>query len=138
MVGRLVEFCDRHRIKVDQYLDDRQWPKLREALPALRRKLAAQDTKGVKALLADVKRLPIREAVRAKYRRSRPRLGRGITLKTKGGQFVMVAVLNNGWDEEDFTSRLGHALDLDAATNGLAHEAAGVLASALMEILRDK
>lgn len=134
-VGKLVEFCDRHHIKIDQYLDGKQWPKLREALPTLRRKMKAQDPKGVRAILREIKKLPTRDAVRAKYRRTRPKLGRGITVQLASGQLVVVAVLNDGWGEEEFAGRVGHVLDLDIARNGLAAEGANILLAALQALL---
>ena len=66
MVGQLVEFCDKYRINIDKYLDEKQWPKLREAIPALRRAVTKGDVPKVRSILKDVRQLKTRAAVRRK------------------------------------------------------------------------
>ena len=59
---------------------------------------------------------------------------RGITIQTAGGQMVLVAVLENGWGEDELTAKLGRALDLNGWRNGLESQLVAILAEAIQAV----
>ena len=113
---------------------DRTWAKLREALPALRRARIQGDAPTVRAILDDVKRIKTREAARRKYRRSRVKLGQGMTIQTAEGQIILVVVLDNPLAEDRLADRLGHAIELNGHKNGFKRQAVGILAAAIQAL----
>lgn len=132
----LVPFCDEHKIKIDEFLTANQWYKLREAIPALKRKIESGRVREVKAILRDVKRLSTRDAVRAKYRRSRPKMGNAAAIHCDEG-LVLVAVLREDVDEDEMLARVSTALNLDTARNGMRKRLARILANALQVVINE-
>jgi hypothetical protein len=103
----LVPFCDSQEINIDAVLTSERWPKLREAIPALRSAVRDKDPSVVRQILADVKKATTREAVRQKYRRHRDKHGHATTVSLSDGRFLLVAVL----DDEDAVRTIVRRLD---------------------------
>ena len=111
-----------------EMLTPKQWSKLREAVPALRRKAEADDVRSFKAILRFVKKAPTREIVRRKYRNQRSKIGYGTTIRCEAG-LVLVAVLENG-NHDELAAKVSGVLDLNNGKNG-KEELARILAAAL-------
>ena len=47
---------------------------------------------------------------------------------------VLVAVLENGWGEDELTAKLGRALDLNGWRNGLESQLVAILAEAIQAV----
>ena len=47
---------------------------------------------------------------------------------------VLVAVLENGWDEDEHAAKLGRVLDLNERGNGLERQLVGILAEAIRAV----
>ena len=59
---------------------------------------------------------------------------RGVTIQAPGGQMVLVAVLDNGWGEDELAAKLGRVLDLNGRRNGLERQLVGILAEAIQAV----
>lgn len=67
----IVPFCKDNGIEVDGYLTTTLWTKFQEAIPMLKRAALNGDLDTINRVLFDVKALPTRDAMRAKYRKVR-------------------------------------------------------------------
>ncbi|HUX76695.1 MAG TPA: hypothetical protein VMY40_08665 [Anaerolineae bacterium] len=47
---------------------------------------------------------------------------------------VLVAVLDNGWGEDELAAKLGRVLDLNGRRNGLERQLVGILAEAIQAV----
>jgi hypothetical protein len=110
--GIVVPFCEKHRIGLKVAASAKNWPKLREALPALRRAIEGSDVRAVKAILKDVRQAPTRLWIRNKYRNQRAAIGRGFTVEAGNGDLILVARMNKGVTKETLIGRLGNLLEL--------------------------
>jgi hypothetical protein len=73
-------------------------------------------------------------------------LGRGVSLgrgsfpparnhyPDRWGQMILVAVLENGWGEDELAAKLGRVLDLNRRRNGLGSQLVGILAEAIQAV----
>jgi hypothetical protein len=61
---------------------------------------------------------------------------RGVTIQTAGGQMVLVAVLENGWGEDELAAKLGRVLDLNGRRNRLESWVVGILAEVIQVVSR--
>lgn len=122
----IVPFCDHHGLGIDRALTIEQWPKLREAISALRRAAKSKDAEGAREILEDVKTATSRDAVREKYRVRRANLGHGTTLRLPDGRVLLVAVLDDEDAIETVVRRLSGALKWDLVV-GQQAGAEGVL-----------
>jgi hypothetical protein len=59
---------------------------------------------------------------------------RGVTIQTAGGQMVLVAVLENGWGEDELAAKPGRVLDLNGRRDGLESQLVGILAEAIQAV----
>ena len=59
---------------------------------------------------------------------------RGVTIQTAGGQ---VAVLENGWGEDELAAKLGRVLDLNGRRSGLETQLVGISAEAIRAVNRN-
>jgi len=109
----IVPFCDSHKIAVDPLLAADKWPKLREAIPAVRRAINDSDPEQVQDILADVGKATNRDAVRKKYRDKRTRYGHGTTVRLGDGRVLLVALLDDDNATEIVIHRLNGALEWD-------------------------
>jgi hypothetical protein len=89
----IVPFCADQGIGVSGYITTQLWTKFREAIPPLRKAAESNDAAQALNILADVKALPNRDAVRAKYRKPRSGLlGKGDTLSLNGHSLVIISL----------------------------------------------
>ena len=51
-----------------------------------------------------------------------------------GGQTVLVAVLENGWGEDELAAKLERVLDMNGWRNGLESQLVGILAEAIQAV----
>jgi len=65
----IVPFCRQNGLEVNGFVTTDLWTKFREAIPRLRRAVREDSMDDVRLVLADVKALPNRDAMRAKYRK---------------------------------------------------------------------
>jgi len=65
----IVPFCKHNGLEVNGFVTTDLWTKFREAIPRLRRAVREDSMDDVNIVLADVKALPSRDAMRAKYRK---------------------------------------------------------------------
>jgi hypothetical protein len=138
MLGELVTFCDRYRLNIDKHLGEKQWSKLREAIPALRQTVEAGDVPQARGILKDVSRLSTRGAVRAKYRRQRIKLGEGMNITLPSGEIVTVILPCNESAADMIRQRLGHAVEMNGYANGLRAKVASYLAEAVLVVTNGK
>jgi len=105
----LVPFCDHNEIPIDSALTPGDWPKLREAIPALRQAAKRDDTGTARRILADVRNAVNRDAIRAKYRRRRAKLGRGTTVRV--GNRALIVISASDSDVPALVRRLGGTVE---------------------------
>jgi len=109
-IGDLTAFCDRHKLHIEAFLDEQRWPKLREAIPALRRAVAAADVARVQWILRDVVTYSSRDDVRKKYRRRRGSQGHGVAVQTGDDTLVIAARCAN---PDELAARIGKWIELN-------------------------
>ena len=107
----LVPFCDHHDIPLDSGLTPQDWPKMREAIPAMRQAVRNHDQGEMTAILADVKQATNRDAIRVKYRKPRQKYGQATTLRPGSGEVILVAVLDDNEATEAIIRRLSGGLE---------------------------
>jgi len=91
----IVPYCDEHNIDINMALSVENWPKLKEAISALRRAIKNDDPDLVQEILDDVETATHREAIRAKYQRHRERYASGITFPLASGKVVMLLLADD-------------------------------------------
>ena len=92
----VVPYCDAHDIELHNVMGADEWPKLKDALPALKRATRDDDPEMVREILGDVSRATSRDAIRDKYSRSRHEsMGHAATYILSNGQPVLIALLND-------------------------------------------
>lgn len=89
----ITPYCRDHGITVDGYITTKLWTKLRETIPALKAAIVDDDLAMVQAILADVKALPNRDALRLKYRAQRSdKIAVADSISRNGQSVVVLAV----------------------------------------------
>lgn len=98
----VVPFCDHHKIDIDEAITTREWPKLREAITALKCAARDDDPEAARGILGTVLTAVGRQSVRDKYAKKKHRLGHGTTFSQEDGRVVMIIIL----DHDDATGVL--------------------------------
>jgi hypothetical protein len=94
----IVPFCKNNNVPVDGYITGELWTKFREAIPVMREAVETGSLVSMKSILADVKALPSRDAVRQKYRDQRnpdEKLSTSDVIRING-KTVIVTLVGNG------------------------------------------
>lgn len=89
----IVPFCEFHSIDIAQYVTSDLWPKFQEVIPTIRAMVAEEDIAGIREVLEDVVNLPTRDAVRAKYRKSRNNIVAVGDVVSKNGQSAVLIIV---------------------------------------------
>jgi len=107
MVGELlVPFCDAARIPIDHLLEKEHRSKTRNAIPALRSAIKANNKEQVQEILHDVEKAKNRDAIRKKYRNQREKYGRGTTVALADGRVLLLAVLDDDEAAQTIVGRM--------------------------------
>jgi hypothetical protein len=109
----IVPYCDHQDIEINNALTPDRWPKLREAIPALRGAIRDNEPDKVCDILDDVRKAVSRTSVRNKYRMKRTKYGHSTTMRMADGRVLLVAVLDDEDAAELIVRRLCGALEWD-------------------------
>ena len=111
---QVVPYCDANEIPLSAVLTPENWPKLRDALTALKSAIRDDDEELGRDILSDVQKAPGREAIRSKYRKRRTDpLGHATTYTLSDDRVVFIALLNDDDAAEKLVRKIDGALVWD-------------------------
>ena len=127
----VVPFCDENGVPIDHLLVPDQWPKLVDAIPAIRRAIETDDVMAVAEILHDVETFTNRSAIRDKYQQHHDLLGYGTAISVGNGR-VLVMLLTDQEDVSQIRSRLAGRIDWN--TLPATAEVSGRIITANLEV----
>lgn len=93
----IVPYCDDNGLDIDDGITESAWPKLREAIPALRAAVELDNRQAIRDIIEDSNKVPTRDAMRRKYRTQvKSKVGKGTTASTKKGKAIILLVPDEG------------------------------------------